>query len=96
MSIIREMATIQYAINEERSESKKRIAEEREQSESIVGKTVRRQVTLERLLRAVCVKKMPKGRDNVLACEYGDVQYADERLRVTLNPDVAWKQRGKP
>jgi len=90
VSIIREMAALQHSINAARSEYKERITEEQQRVNALVSKAVRRQIVLERLLRAMCVKSSSDGLFDIPPCDYVHVEYADGRLRVALNPDVAW------
>lgn len=95
VSIVREMALLQDAINRERDQHDIHVSEEQDRTESFLRRAVGRQIILERLLRAIFSKGTVQG-DNMLACEYGYVRYVDGRLRVGLHPDVARLHSDKP
>jgi len=96
VSIVREMAALQDAINAERAECDKRITEEQDRTESFLQKAIGRQILLDRLLRAIYAKRGSTDRDNMLRCDYGRVRYVDGHLRIQLYPEVAQRQRDKP
>jgi len=96
ISVIREMAVMQYLSDQANRVMECRIEKLRAERNRVVEKVLTRQVSLRGVLVCVCKKLCGRADKLSRACLYGSVRYAKGEMRIKLHPRIAWENRGKP